>query len=220
MQLVMEPLKGRILAGNVPEKAMEVWNKSRIKRTSAGWALRWVLNHLEVARVISGMGKMEEVKENIKVTNETLPDSIPPEEIKLYNGVKEVYNELMKVDCTGCGYCIPCPVGVNIPLCFELYNQKHIFNSSQTSFVYSMYLGGSTSKEGYAGLCNGCGKCVKACPQKLDVPSLLKDVSIDMEGRGFKYKVKLMGALGKFTIRTLPSLNNRISKRFRKCSNI
>ena len=87
----------------MPEKAKEIWNKSRIKRTSAEWALRWVLNHPEVACVISGMGKMEEVKENIKVTNETIPDSIPKEEIKLYNEVKEVYNELMKVDCTGCG---------------------------------------------------------------------------------------------------------------------
>jgi hypothetical protein len=76
---VMEPLKGGILAGNVPEKAMEIWNKSKIKRTSAEWALKWVLNHPEVACVISGMGKIEEVKENIKVTNETLPDSIPQE---------------------------------------------------------------------------------------------------------------------------------------------
>ena len=67
---VMEPLKGGILARNIPEKAMEIWNKSRIKRSSAEWALRWVLNHPEVACVISGMGKMEEVKENIKVTNQ------------------------------------------------------------------------------------------------------------------------------------------------------
>ena len=159
---------------------------------------------------------MEEVKENIKVTNETLPDSIPQEEIKLYSEVKEVYNKLMKVDCTGCGYCTPCPKGVNIPLCFELYNQKYIFHDNKASFVYAMYLGGSTSKEGYAGLCNGCGKCVKVCPQKLDVPSLLNDVSSDMEGRGFKYKVKIMGVLGKFIMLTIPSLNNEISKRFRK----
>ena len=216
----MEPLKGGILAGNVPEKAKEIWNKSRIKRSSAEWALKWVLNHPEIACVISGMGKMEEVEENIKVTNETLPNSIPEDEIKLYNEVKDVYNELMKVDCTGCGYCMPCPAGVNIPICFELYNKKYIFNDNQASFVYAMYLGGSTSKEGYAGLCNGCGKCVKSCPQKLDVHSFLNDVSSDMEGQGFKYKVKIMGVLGKFIMLTLPSWNNKISKRFRKRNNI
>lgn len=213
---VMEPLKGGILVGNVPEKVRDIWDKSKIKRTPAERALRWVLNHPEVSCVISGMGKMEEVEENIKVANETLPDSITKEELELYNEVKEVYNKLMKVDCTGCGYCIPCPVGVNIPFCFELYNQKYIFNNNQVSFVYAMYLGGSTSKEGYAGLCNGCGKCAKACPQKLDVPTLLKDVSGDMEGRGFKVKVKVLGVVGKFIMLTIPSVNNWISKKFRK----
>ena len=138
--------------------------------------------------------------------------------MKLYDEVEEVYNEFMKVDCTGCGYCMPCPAGVNIPICFELYNKKYIFDDNQSSFVYAMYLGGSTSKEGYAGLCNGCGKCLKVCPQKLDVSLLLNDVSSDMEGRGFKYKVKIMGVLGKFVMLTIPSLNNRISKRFRKRS--
>jgi uncharacterized protein len=216
----MEPLKGGILAGEVPERAQEIWDKSEIKRTPAEWALKWVLNHPEITCVLSGMGEIEQVKENIKVANETTPKSIPQHEMKLYSEVKEVYNELMKVDCTGCNYCTPCPKGVNIPLCFELYNQKYIHHDNQASFVYAMYLGGSTSKEGYAGLCNGCGKCVKACPQKLDVPSLLKDVSSDMEGRGFKYKVKIMGVLGKFIMITIPSWNNKISKRFRKRSNI
>ena len=79
-----------------------------------------------------------------------------------------------------------------------------------------MYLGGSTSKAGYAGICNDCGKCARACPQKLDVPSLLKDVSSDLESPGFKYKVKIIGVLGKFVMLTIPSWNNKISKRFRK----
>lgn len=213
---VMEPLKGGILVKNVPEKATQIWNKSVVKRTPAEWALRWVLNHPEVTSVISGMGKMEEIKENIEVTNDTSALSIPKEELDLYSEVKDIYNELMKVDCTGCGYCLPCPAGVNIPFCFELYNQKYIFNNNQVSFIYAMYLGGSTSKEGYAGLCNGCGKCLKVCPQKLDVPSLLSDVSNDVEGAGFKYKVKVMGFLGKFIMVTLPSWRNSMSKRFRK----
>ena len=217
--IVMEPFRGGNLTRNVPEEIQAMWDTAEVKRSPAEWALRWVLNHPEVASVVSGMGKMEEVKENIKVANETLPDSIPIEEIKLYKEVKEVYNELMKVDCTGCNYCTTCPTGVNIPMCFELYNQKYIFNDNQASFVYAMYLGGSTSKEGYAGLCNGCGKCVKLCPQKLDIPTLLKDVSSDMEGRGFKQKVQVIGVVGKFIMLTLPSWNNKISKIFRKRSN-
>ena len=211
--IVMEPLKGGILAGQVPEKAQEIWNKSKVKRTPAEWALKWVLNHPEVTCVISGMGELEQVKENIRVANETTPNSISQEEMQLYREVKEVYNELMAVDCTGCGYCVPCPVGVDIPQCFELYNQKHMFKGSNATIQYLANLGGVTShKQANAGLCNGCGKCAKACPQKLDVPILLKDVSQDMEGRGFNFKVKIARSIVFPLLTKVLSLSNRISR--------
>ncbi|MCE7698322.1 MAG: aldo/keto reductase [Methanobacterium paludis] len=214
--IAMEPLKGGILAGEVPENALNIWNKSNIKRTPAEWALRWVLNHPEITCVISGMGQLKQVEENIKVSNETLPNSIPAEEIKLYDEVKEVYRELMKVDCTGCGYCMPCPQGVDIPQSFNLYNHKHMFKSNNASFMYLTGLGGVMSgKQANAGLCNQCGKCAKACPQKLDVPILLKEVSQDMEGRGFQYKVKIAGAVIMPLMDAFLSLNNNISKVFK-----
>ena len=215
--IAMEPLKGGILSKNVPEKALEIWNKSNIKRTPAEWALRWVLNHPEITCVISGMGDLAQVEENIRVTNQTLPNSIPDEEMKLYDEVKEVYRELMKVDCTGCGYCVPCPKGVDIPLCFALYNQKHMFNDSQATFMYLTYMGGAASgKQAHAGLCNQCGKCAQICPQKLDVPALMEEVSQDMEGRGFQYKVKIIGSVGMPLMNGFLSLNNRVSKLFSK----
>ncbi|WP_048187940.1 aldo/keto reductase [Methanobacterium paludis] len=214
--IAMEPLKGGILAGEVPENALNIWNKSNIKRTPAEWALRWVLNHPEITCVISGMGQLKQVEENIKVSNETLPNSIPAEEIKLYDEVKEVYRELMKVDCTGCGYCMPCPQGVDIPQSFNLYNHKHMFKSNNASFMYLTGLGGVMSgKQANAGLCNQCGKCAKACPQKLDVPILLKEVSQDMEGQGFQYKVKIAGAVIMPLMDAFLSLNNNISKLFK-----
>lgn len=214
--IAMEPLKGGILAGEVPKKALEIWNKSEIKRTPAEWALRWVLNHSEITCVISGMGQLKQVEENIKVSNETLPNSIPADELKLYEEVKEVYRDLMKVDCTGCGYCMPCPQGVDIPQSFNLYNHKHMFKGNNASFMYLTGLGGVMSgKQANAGLCNQCGKCAKACPQKLDVPTLLKEVSQDMEGRGFQYKVKIAGAVIMPLMDAFLSLNNSISKLFK-----
>ncbi len=215
----MEPLKGGILAGEVPKRVLEIWNKSKIKRTPAEWALRWVLNHPEITCVISGMGQLKQVEENIKVSNETLPNSIPAEEMKLYDEVKEVYRDLMKVDCTGCGYCVPCPQGVDIPQSFNLYNHKHMFKGNNASFTYLTGLGGVISgKQANAGLCNQCGKCVKACPQKLEVPTLLKEVSSDMEGLGFQYKVKIAGAVIMPLIDAFLSLNNSISKVFKNHS--
>ncbi|OEC88339.1 MULTISPECIES: aldo/keto reductase [Methanobacterium] len=208
---IMEPLKGGILAGEVPENVDKIWGKSDVKRSPADWALRWVLNHPEVTCVISGMGEEKHVKENIKVANEVLPNSLTEDELKLYTEVKDVYEELMKIDCTGCGYCMPCPRGVNIPMCFEIYNHKYMFNEGvRASFLYLGQLGGIMGDgEVHAGLCNGCGKCLKACPQKLDIPELLGVVSKEMGGRGFKYKLKIGKAVILPVFRAFMSLSSR-----------
>lgn len=206
---VMEPLKGGILAGKVPEEVQKLWDTADVKRSPADWALRWVLNHPEVKCVVSGMNDAEQVKENIKVASDTTPNSLTDEEFKLYDEVKEAYNELIEVECTGCGYCMPCPRKVNIPRCFELYNQKSMFNDMGSSMNYLSILGGAMAEEAsYAGLCNGCGTCVKLCPQNLDIPELLGDVSKKMEGRVFKIKVKALGSVVPI-LNVLISLNRR-----------
>lgn len=212
---IMEPLKGGILAGKVPDKVKEIWDKSDTRRSPADWALRWVLNHPEVTTVFSGMGEMNQVEENLKVAEEALPNSLTGNELELYEQVKEVYKDLMKVDCTGCGYCMPCPRGVDIPRCFNIYNQKYMFNKSQ-SFDYLAILGGVFSgQEAYAGLCTNCGKCLRACPQNLEIPELLGDVSNELEGRGFKYKVRLVERLIMPIFDIFISIGNRFSRRSR-----
>lgn len=210
---IMEPLKGGLLAGEVPEKVKEIWKKSDVKRSPAEWALKWVLNHGEVTCVISGMNDEEHIKENIRVANETLPNSLTDEEIKLYEEVKNVYKNLMKIDCGGCGYCMPCPVGVDIPECFGLYNHKHMFNSGRASFTYLTRFGGVFSgNESHADLCINCGKCVKACPQNLDIPQLLGDVSKELGGKGFNFKVRLMGSVAIPLMDLFLAINDKISK--------
>ena len=212
---IMEPLKGGILAGHVPDKAQEIWDESDTGRSPADWALRWVLNHPEVTTVFSGMGDMDQVEENLKVTDEALPNSLTEDELELYERVKEVYKDLMKVDCTGCGYCMPCPRGVDIPRCFNIYNQKYMFNKNP-SFDYLAILGGVFSgQEAYAGLCNGCGKCVRACPQNLEIPELLTDVSSELEGRGFKYKLKIARTVIMPVFEVFISLSDGFSRRSR-----
>ncbi len=215
---IMEPLKGGLLAGKVPEKVTEIWDKATVKRSPADWALRWVLNHPEITCVVSGMGEEEHVKENIRIANEVLLNTLTEDELKLYDEVKEVYGNLMAVDCTGCGYCMPCPRGVGIPRCFEIYNYKYMFNEgSRASFLYLGQLGGVMGgDDAYAGLCTGCRRCVRACPQKLDIPELLGDVSREMEGRGFKYKVKIMSAIAMPVFNAFVSLNSKLSRKSRK----
>lgn len=189
---IMGPLKGGVLAGEVPEDAQKIWDNADVKRSAADWALRWVLNHPEVTCAVSGMGEIDQIKENISVAEEAVPNSLTESELKLYEEVKEVYRGLMKIDCTSCGYCMPCPAGVDIPTCFEIYNQKYMFKTRGASFTYLTRLGGVFSgNESHAGLCNDCRKCVRVCPQKLEIPELLEDVSKELGGRGFKYRVKV-----------------------------
>ncbi|MFA0834069.1 MAG: aldo/keto reductase [Methanobacterium formicicum] len=210
---IMEPLKGGILA-DVPEEAQKIWDNAPVQRSPADWALRWVLNHPEVTCVISGMGELDQVKENIQVAEETLPGSLSEDELKLYDEVKQVYHELMKINCTSCGYCMPCPRGVDIPTCFEIYNHKYMFKTRGTSFTYLTRLGGVFSgNESHAGLCNGCGKCVRACPQKLEIPTLLNDVSKELGGVGFSYRVKIGKAILVPLFDAFISISSRFSRR-------
>ena len=188
---IMEPLKGGILGGQVPKESSIIWDKSKVKRSPADWALRWVLNHPEVVCVLSGMNEEEQIKENIKVATESLPNTLTDDELKLYSEVKDVYENIMKVDCTGCGYCMPCPMGVDIPRCFNFYNHKFMFKKGMESSIFYMgQLGGimSGGDDHHAMLCTNCGKCLELCPQKLNIPVLLDDVTKELGG---KYRMKL-----------------------------
>ena len=182
--IVMEPFRGGNLTQNIPPDVEELWNKAEIIRTPAEWALRWVLNHPEVTCVLSGMNNEKHIKENIKIANEALPNSLSTNELELIGRVRDKYRELMKTGCTGCRYCMPCPSGVDIARCFEIYDSTQIFgNKRQSQFLYALGLGViHGGKPAYASNCIKCGKCEKHCPQELPIIELLDDVSKDMEG--------------------------------------
>ena len=110
--VVMEPVRGGMLAGQVPADVQALWDSAPMKRSPAEWALRWVWNHPEVSTALSGMSTMDQVKENIRIADEGKADSLTPEELSLVNEVRETYRKMFKVGCTGCAYCMPCEAGV------------------------------------------------------------------------------------------------------------
>ncbi|HVP96104.1 aldo/keto reductase [Methanoregula sp.] len=181
--MVMEPLRGGSLAGHVPEAVQKIYEESPVKRSPAEWALRWVWDHPEVTVVLSGMNNEAHIDENIRIAGSALPLSLSPDDRALIDRAKATFGQLMKVGCTGCGYCMPCPAGVDIPGCFALYNAHHLFPKDKSPrFQYIGHHGGLLNKPSNAGLCRACGKCEKACPQHLPIPRLLKEVKGDMEG--------------------------------------
>ncbi|OON92779.1 MAG: hypothetical protein ATN32_09430 [Candidatus Epulonipiscium fishelsonii] len=175
--VVMEPLRGGRLATKAPDKVKEIFENYRAKRSPAFWGLRWVMNHKEVSVVLSGMNNINHIKENIKVANLTKPNNMKPHEIKIIEQVKQVYAELMQVPCTGCNYCMPCPFGVAIPYTFSDYNDKYFFGHSMTTrFMYMLRATGfGIEKASGANLCRWCGKCIKHCPQHIDIPAKLSE---------------------------------------------
>lgn len=181
--IIMEPLRGGNLAGRVPDSVQKIWDGAPVKRSPAEWALRWVFDHPEVTVVLSGMNEEAHIDENLRVAETALPDSLSSEERSTIDAARDEYNHLMKIGCTGCGYCMPCPFGVDIPGCFAEYNTHHVFPHDRSGrFQYIGRHGGLMGQESYAGLCRSCGKCEKVCPQHLPIPALMKQVSREMDG--------------------------------------
>jgi predicted aldo/keto reductase-like oxidoreductase len=179
--IVMEPLRGGNLARKVPPEVQAIWDEADVKRTPAEWALRWVWNRPEVSVVLSGMNEESHVEENLRIADEAYPDSLTAKELELVSRVEKTYRTLMKMECTGCGYCQPCPEGVDIPACFEIYNNKHLFGDKRADLSYNIRLSGVSGKPSKASLCTECGACEELCPQHIPIPELLKDVAAEFE---------------------------------------
>lgn len=177
--MIMEPLRGGKLT-KLPKAAMDVWDSYPVKRSPAEWSFRWLWNHPEVTTVLSGMTNAAVLEENLLAAEVAEAGVLTPEELALYGKVKAAILDHTLVPCTGCRYCMPCPSGVDIPNCFDNYNAKTV--SRLTSrFFYIIRTNGHN-----AGLCTGCGKCGKHCPQAIFIPERMADIQKSMEG--FYYK--------------------------------
>ena len=183
--VVMEPLRGGNLGLPTPPPAVaEVWQRAETGRTPVEWALRWVWNRPEVTVVLSGMNDEAHIEENLAIAEAARPNSLTATELELVDEAARRYREIMKVGCTGCGYCLPCPQGVMIPAAFEVYNKMHLFgNVAEGKFIYTLRLSGETSDgaPGYASQCVACGECLEKCPQQIEIPDFLAEVAAEME---------------------------------------
>ncbi len=177
--IIMEPLRGGRLVNNLPEEAYRELEKMSEKRSPADWALRWIWNHKEVNVVLSGMNDVAQVDENCRIAAESLPDALSEEELALYPRLLAAIHASTKVGCTGCGYCQPCPQGVDIPMCFSAYNNS--FRDYFTGFREYIMCTTMRRKRSNAGLCIECGKCERHCPQSIPIRKELAAVRRRME---------------------------------------
>ncbi len=171
--VIMEPLRGGVLANYVPEDVQLVWDEAEVKRKPAEWAFRYLWDYPEIDIVLSGMSTLDQLKENIKYAAEGHPDSLTEDEKFLIKEAAGAYRENKGVDCTACGYCMPCPEGVNIPDCFMYYNYATMLNDPENARMHYMTL---LKDEEKASQCIECDECKMACPEMIDIKENLKEV--------------------------------------------
>ena len=192
--VIMEPLRGGNLGLPTPPPDVKaIWQKAAKKRTPVEWALRWVWNRPEVTVVLSGMNEESHIAENLAIADKALPNLLTEAELKLVEEAGRTYRTLMKVPCTGCGYCMPCPSEVSIPRCFDIYNKMHLFgNDVEAKFSYALSMGGAFSgTRSYASQCVRCEECLEKCPQHIEIPDFLEMVAEEMEDEDLEKRVAI-----------------------------
>jgi predicted aldo/keto reductase-like oxidoreductase len=168
--VVMEPVAGGRLAITPPKQVQSLWKKTKINRKPAELALLWVWNHPEVSVALSGMSTMQQVTENVKTANCSVPPTLSQEELQFTDQLAQKYKKLGFIGCTSCRYCMPCDQGVSIPEIIAFVNEFFIKDGSEevkTQYHKNIKL------ENQAKKCARCGKCEQNCPQQLPVRNIL-----------------------------------------------
>lgn len=194
--IIMEPLRGGRLVNHLPEKAIDIINNHKPLHTPAEWAFKWLYNQPEVSCVLSGMNSLKMVKENVKTASETSVGELGEAEEKMYADIVSAINSKMKVGCTGCGYCMPCPKNVDIPGTFAAYNRKYSDNTFTALKEYFMCTA-LRKNSSAASNCIECGKCEQHCPQHIPIRTELKNAKKELENPIYKmgaFIIKLLKA--------------------------
>ena len=182
--IIMEPLRGGRLTELPPEAGKII--AAEQQGSPARWGLRWLWDQPEVTVVLSGMHDLDMVRDNLAAAAESVPGMLSQAERAVYPRVVEAINRSMKVGCTGCGYCQPCPAGVDIPGTFNCWNAVYAEGRRRArhDYVKSTLL---RSQPTGAARCVGCGKCEQHCPQSLPIRKLLGEARRDLEGAEYKF---------------------------------
>ncbi len=196
--IIMEPLRGGKLVNLLPEEAKKIIKVDTHQWSAAEWGLRWLWDQKEVTCVLSGMNTTEMIDENVRIADETDAGVLGPDEFIVYRRIKEAIQRTEKVGCTACGYCMPCPKGVDIPGTFAAYNLMYSDKKGTGRFEYARNIG-LKQIPGFASLCVGCGRCEKLCPQSVEIRAKLKEADKALRpwpyklGTSIVRKVTLMG---------------------------
>lgn len=191
--IVMEPLRGGLLAGGLPPAAKRLISLANRRRSEEGlparsgaeWALRWLWDQYSISCVLSGMNSMDMLKENIAISLDSPPGHLTSKDGDFYIKLKVAIEERILVKCTACGYCMPCPFGVDIPGNFRCFNVS-AQDGYRKAFKEYIMVTSFSEKSSSAGQCINCGACLPLCPQGIPIPKELRRVRRKFEHTVYK----------------------------------
>ncbi len=169
--VIMEGLLGGKLA-DVPESVREIFDSYPEKRSPAEWGFRWLCNFPQVATVLSGVTDVEMTRQNLEIFDKADVGIMSREELDIVARAREEYKRRMKIECTGCRYCMPCPRDVDIPGIFSTWNGAFKYSddvSGNRHYIEKIKAGGHGADK-----CVSCRLCMRKCPQGFDIPDMLR----------------------------------------------
>ncbi|MDR2350721.1 MAG: aldo/keto reductase [Deltaproteobacteria bacterium] len=172
--VVMEPMRGGFLVKYMPESQERVLKARRPDWSLAAWCLNWLWNQPEVSTVLSGMSDMAQTEDNLKTAAAYGSGTFDESDEEALSVVLEYFRSRMEFNCTACGYCLPCPSGVDIPKNLNFLNQRNFFDSREAKDRCGFFYGLLVSPSERASECVGCGECEEKCPQRIPIRTALE----------------------------------------------
>ena len=188
--IIMEPLRGGRLVNLLPDSAKKLISEHEKGYSAAEWAFRWLMEQEAVTCVLSGMNTEEMVMENVRIASEVQASEFSEADHEFIENIKAEIAKVVKVPCTGCNYCMPCPNHVDIPGTFICYNAMYSESKMAGISDYIRVTAFNKTRRDVS-QCIECGKCELHCPQNIKIREQLKIADKELR----PWYIKLVGAV-------------------------
>lgn len=174
---IMEPVKGGLLAG-AGSQAERVLKAKNPNVSEASWAVRFAASLPGLVAMLSGMGNMDQLLDNIKTVKNLKP--LSEDELEAVHEVVKIINSVPQVPCTGCKYCVEnCPQKLNIPALMKVYN---IFLQYKQKYSIGFPFDEATQGGRLPSTCVSCRICQQHCPQHIEIAAAMAEMAAFFEG--------------------------------------